>query len=132
MTTTAVAVNLSEDAANGDALAFISIDGKVQGGVQTVTASHGSGQSEAMRFLVDLAPGPHTAAITFLNAAAGRALYVDSIDVAGAHYAAAAAALTGGGSSSFAFTLAPPPVANGSLFVTEGAPTDFLLLPHGS
>ncbi len=129
---TAVTVNLSEDAAGGDALAFISIDGKVQGGVQTVTASHGAGQTEAMRFLLDLAPGPHSASVVLLNAAAGRALYVDGIDVAGQHYPAAASAQTGEGGSSFAFTVAPPAVANGSLFVTVGAPADLPLLLHGA
>ncbi len=129
---TAVTVDLSEDTAGGDALAFISIDGKVQGGVQTVTASHGAGETEAMRFLLDLAPGPHSASVVLLNAAAGRALYVDGIDVAGQHYDAAASAPTAEGGSSFAFTVAPPAVANGALFVTVGAPTDLLLLPHGA
>ena len=124
---TAVTVNVSEDAWHGDALAFISIDGKVQGGVDTVMASHGAGATQAMAFVLNLAPGAHTAAVTMLNGASGaggsRDLYVDSIDVAGAHYASAAAALGTGGTSNFAFTVAPAPAANGSLFVTAGLPT---------
>jgi hypothetical protein len=47
---------------------------------------------------------------------------VDSIDVAGVHYGVAAA-LTTNATSSVAFTVAPPPAANGGLFVTAGAPT---------
>ena len=130
---TAVTVNLSEDAWKGDAMAFISIDGRVQGGVQTVTASHALGRTQAMSFLLDLAPGPHTASVTYLNDAGGepgqdRNLYIDSIDVAGVHYAAAATALMTNGTSAFAFTLAPPPAANGSLFVTAGLPQPLALM----
>ena len=137
MRSTAVTVNLSEDAWHGDALAFISIDGKVQGGVDTVTASHGAGRTQGMAFLLNLAPGAHTAAVTMLNgasstgswlsglgtAAGSRDLYVDSIDVAGVQFASAAAALGTGGTSNFAFTVAPVPAANGALFVTAGLPT---------
>ncbi len=125
---TVVTVNLSEDAWHGDAMAFITIDGKVQGGVQTVGVQHGAG-TQAMSFLLDLAPGAHTAGVTLLNGVSGqngggaRDLHVDSVDVAGQHYAAAAAALTGGVSSStFAFTTAPATAANGALFVTAGLP----------
>lgn len=130
---TAVVVNVSEDAWHGDALAFISIDGKVQGGVQTVTAAHAAGKSQAMSFLLDLAPGGHTAAVTMLNGASGpggaRDLFVDSMDVAGQHFGNAAAVLGTEGTSSFAFTVAPAGAANGALFVTAGAPTALSLLP---
>ena len=129
---TAITVNLSEKAAGGDALALITIDGKVQGGIQTVTASHSGGATMGMNFLVDLAPGAHTASVTFLNGAAGsgRSLYVDAIDVAGQHYASAAATLATTGSSAFAFTVAPAPVANGALFPTVGAAADLIVLPR--
>lgn len=134
---TVVTVNLSEDAWLGDALAFISIDGRVQGGVDTVTASHGAGATQRMAFLPTLAPGAHTVAVTMLNgasstgagvtglrmAAGSRDLYVDSIDVAGVHFTSAAAALGTGGTSNFAFTVAPTPTPNGALFVTAGLPT---------
>lgn len=131
---TPVTVNLSQDAWNGDAQAFIAIDGKVLGGLQMITASHAAGESQAMRFLPSLAPGAHTAAITFLNAGGSRALYVDSIDVAGAHYGSAAASVTrgapgsiNGATSTFAFTVAPPPAANNDLFLTAGAPYPMLI-----
>ncbi len=130
---TVVSFQLSEDAWHGDALAFISLDGVVQGGVRTVTASHAAGQTQLVDLQADLAPGPHTATVTILNglqasAGANRALYVDAIDAAGVHYPAAAAHLAAGGSSSFAFTVAPPTASNGSLFVTVGSPQPLLAL----
>jgi hypothetical protein len=126
-TPTQVTVNLSEDCYQGNAAAFITIDGKVQGGVQTITASHAAGQSNAMSFMVDLAPGAHTIGTTILNgiggaAGASRALYVDSVDVGTTHYANAAAAIGAAGSSNFAFTVNPPAAANGSLFITSAFP----------
>lgn len=123
---TPVTVNMSEDAWRGDAQAFIAIDGRVLGGLQMVTASHADGRTQAMSFLPDLAPGAHTASITFLNAAGDRALYIDSIDVAGAHYASAAATVAAGTTSTFAFTVAPPAAANTGLFLTAGAPLPIL------
>jgi hypothetical protein len=134
-TATKVTLNLSEDAWHGDAMAFITIDGKVQGGVQTVSASHAAGQTQALSFVVNLAPGAHTVGATILNgvsggAGASRDLYVDSVDVGSAHYASAAATIGASGSSNFAFTVAPPPAANGALFVTAGYPQSLVgLLP---
>ena len=124
---TPVTVNLSEDAWHGDAQALITIDGKVQNGVQVVTASHAQGITAPMRFLPMLTAGPHTLGVTFLNHASSpagdRTLYVDSIDIAGQHYASAAASLLTGGTSTFAFTVAPLPAnANVNLFVTAGTP----------
>ncbi|MGI4951306.1 MAG: carbohydrate-binding domain-containing protein [Janthinobacterium lividum] len=137
---TPVTVNLSEDAWKGDAQAFISIDGQVQGSVVTATASHAAGATQAMSFLVDLAPGAHTVAVTYLNDANGsdsgvgqnRNLYIDSMDIAGAHYPAAAAALTTNGTSTFAFTQDPPSAANSGLFLTVGlAQPASMLVPLG-
>ena len=131
---TPVVVNLSEDAWKGDAQAVISIDGKVQGGILEVTASHAAGRTQAMSFLLDLAPGAHTVGVTFINDAKGAAgedrnLYVDSVDIAGTHYAMAAATLATNGSSTFAFTVAPPPAANAGLFLTAGLPQAVAMLP---
>ena len=124
---TAVTLDLSETAWHGDALAFISIDGKVQGGVQTVTAAHATGQTQAISFPLDLAPGAHTASVTFLNGTSSpdgssRNLYIDALTVGGAHIPTGPSPLTGSGAAAFAFTVAPPSAANGSLFVTLGAP----------
>lgn len=122
---TPVTVNLSEDAWHGDAQALITIDGKVQNGLQTVIASHAAGQTEPMRFLLDLLPGAHTLGVTFLNDASGpggdRNLYIDSLDVASQHYSGAAASLLTGGTSTYAFTVAPPAApTNANLFVRSG------------
>ena len=84
-----------------------------------------------MHFLLDLAPGLHTGAVTLLNGLSGapgasRNLFVDSIDVAGAHYASTATFL---GSSTFAFNVQPAPAAaNGSLILTAGEPSTLSLL----
>ena len=117
---TAIAINLSEDAAAGDATAFIAIDGTVHGGLQTVAASHAAGASQPMRFLLDLAPGPHTVSVTALNATGDRHLYVDSLDIAGQHYPGATTPVAP--ASTFAFTVAPPAAANTDLFLTAGLP----------
>ena len=123
---TPVTVSLSEDAWHGDAQALITIDGKVQDGVQVVTVSHALGGTEPMRFLPMLTPGTHTLGVTFLNDASSpagdRNLYIDAVDVAGQHIGAAASLLTGG-TSSYAFTVAAPPTTqNANLFVTAGTP----------
>ena len=122
-----VVVNLSETASNGDAQAFIAIDGKVLGGPQMVTASHADGRTQAMSFLPALAPGTHTASITFLNPASTRSLYIDSIDVAGAHYPSIAGTVAPGAPMNFAFTVAPPTAANANLFLTIGTPQTWAL-----
>ena len=124
---TAVTVSLSEDAWHGDAQAFIAIDGTVLNGMQTVTASHAAGASTAMRFVVDLAPGPHVATVSALNSAGGRALYVDQLEVAGQVYAGSGVPVAG--ASAFAFTVGAPPAANANLFLTANLPE--MLLPAG-
>lgn len=134
---TPIVVNLSEDAWKGDAQALISIDGKLQDGLVTVTASHAAGKTQAMSFLTDLVPGAHTVAVTYLNdISAGpgqdRNLYVDSMDIAGVRATMAAAALRTNGTSTYAFTVAPPPAANAGLFLTAGLPqAASLLVPLG-
>ena len=133
---TPVTVSLSEDAWHGDAQALITIDGKVQDGVQTITASHALGGTEALRFLPSLTPGTHTLGVTFLNGASGpagnRNLYVDAVNVAGTPYAVASTA-PAAGTTSYAFTVAPPSAsANANLFVTAGTPmAASLIVPTG-
>lgn len=125
----AITVNLSETAWHGDAEAFVAIDGKLQHGLQFITANHASGATEPLHFLLDLATGPHTLGLAFLNPAPSRALYLDSIDIAGQHLASLAATLTGG-PKNFAFNVAPPSTTNGSLFVTGGVPQPIGLMPY--
>ena len=64
-------LNLSEDAYKGDAQFTVSVDGAQLGGTQTVTASHGAGQSQAFTFKGNFGSGKHTVAVSFLNDAWG-------------------------------------------------------------
>ena len=125
-TLTPVTINVSEDSWHGDVQAFIAIDGKVLGGLQTVTAHHGLGQSQSLRFLTELSPGNHIASVTALNATGPRALYVDSIDIAGQQYPVAGNVATGHPLTT-AFVVAPPVAANTDLFLSAGLPEVFTL-----
>ena len=98
-TTQTLTINLSEDMFQGDASFSASLDGQSLGGPQTVTAIHGNGESQAFTFTGQFGTGTHDLAISFLNDAwAGtpqtdRNLYVDSVDLNGAHYGSATLAL---------------------------------------
>ena len=85
-----IVLHMSEDAYLGDAQFIVSVDGSQVGGIRTVTALHGLGQSEAFTLAGQFNAGSHAVAVTFLNDAWGgpgagldRNLYVDSIDVNG-------------------------------------------------
>ena len=91
--TSTVVLHLSEDAFNGDAQFVVAIDGVQQGGIQTVTASHGAGQVQDITLTGNFGTlGPSTVDLTFLNdvwggsAAMDRNLYVESLDVNGIHF----------------------------------------------
>ena len=77
-----LALAMAEDASQGDAQFTISIDGVQIGGTQTVTASHGLGQTQLFSVMGSFGPGRHMAAIDFLNPGDGtagiaqRSLYV--------------------------------------------------------
>ncbi len=107
-----IVFNLSEDAWQGDAQAYVTIDGQRLGGLQTVTALHKLGQTQKVSFLVPLSAGPHTASVAFVNDAWGgtvatdRNLYVDSIDL-GARHVVIGATLLSNGTRSFAIPAAP-------------------------
>ncbi len=117
-----IVFSLSEDAWQGDAQAYVTIDGQRLGGLQTVTAVHKLGQTQKVSFLVPLSAGPHTASVAFVNDAWGgtvttdRNLYVDSIDFGGQHIVAVAA-LYSNGTRSFAIPAAP--AAAGSVLTTS-------------
>ena len=109
VTSTAVVVNISEDAYQGDAQFTIVVDGKQQGGTYTATASHGAGQSQAIT-LVGIAESftPHDIAVMFLNdkydgtPSTDRNLYVNSIQIDGQDVPGGAAALMSTGTQHFA------------------------------
>ena len=54
-------------AAGADAQFTVNVDGQQIGGLQSVSAVHASGQSEAFTFLGNFQPGPHNVTVTFAN-----------------------------------------------------------------
>jgi hypothetical protein len=83
-------LNVSEaNPDGGDALFMVSVDGQVVGGLQTVTAQHGAGQSQNIALTGAFGPGSHAVAVDFVNgydgapANAHRLLYVNSITLDG-------------------------------------------------
>ena len=78
-------MRISQDAFQGDAQYLIRLDGVQQGGVQTATAWHSSGQSDVVTLVGDWNAGPHRLEVQFLNdlyggnQATDRNLYVDGI-----------------------------------------------------
>ena len=105
-----LALQVSEDAWQGDAQFTVSIDGKQVGGTQTATASHGAGQTQAVNLLGNFAGSLHTATVNFLNDAWGgtsstdRNLYVNSATLNGAAVPKAGLTLLSGGPQSFSFS----------------------------
>ena len=77
-------LELSEDAWQGDANFIVTVNGVQVGGIQTATASHAAGQTQALDVLGDWGGTAPSVAVTFLNDAYGgtastdRNLYVDS------------------------------------------------------
>ena len=102
-----VAVNLSEDAWQGDAQYAITVDGKAVGPNGTVTALNSKGQSQAVNLQGTFSAGTHDVAVSFLNDAWGgtpstdRNLYVKSIAVNGSVAANSSAALYSTGTQHF-------------------------------
>ncbi len=84
-----LALNIAEDAYNGDAQFTVSVDGKQIGGTQTATASHAAGQSQTFDVLGNFAAGKHSVSVNFLNdayggsASADRNLYVSGMTIDG-------------------------------------------------
>ncbi len=91
-------LNVSGDMWRGGPQFIVKVDGKQQGGINTVTAVHSAGQTQAFTFTGSFGPGLHDIAVSFLNDAYGgpgkdRNLYVKSIDYDGTHYGSASASL---------------------------------------
>ncbi|MBV9653917.1 MAG: hypothetical protein JOZ42_05075 [Acetobacteraceae bacterium] len=120
-----LALQVSEDAWNGDAQFTIAVDGVQIGGTQTATASHAAGQSQTFNVLGSFGPGTHAARVDFLNDAYGgssstdRNLYVTAATADGVTVPGAVLNEYSGGAQSFSFSLPggsspPPPVSIGS------------------
>lgn len=63
----ALSLHISQDFFEGSAQYKVTIDGNPIGGTYTASALHGSGQSDVLTVHGDLAPGPHSVEVTFLN-----------------------------------------------------------------
>lgn len=106
-------VRLSEDAWQGDAQCFISIDGRRIGGVQTVTASHAAGESQDLVFQGDWGGGAHSVGVEFINDAydgtpsTDRNLFIDAVSLNGAVSSQAPAAMMSAGLSIFEVSASP-------------------------
>ena len=104
---TALTLNLAEDAWQGDAQYAVTVDGKtlVQNGTATALQSQGKSQAVTMQAL--LTAGTHDLAVSFLNDAYGgsgamdRNLYVTGVAVNGAATPGATAALYSSGTQHF-------------------------------
>ena len=104
-----LALQVSEDAWQGNAQFTVSIDGQQVGGTQTTTAIHGAGQTQTVDVLGSFSPGSHTTTVNFLNDAYGgsastdRNLFVASATIDGAAVSNASLNLYSGGPQSFSF-----------------------------
>ena len=82
-------LSLSEDAWQGDAQCVITIDGKVVGATQTITASHAQGKAQTVTLTGQWGPGAHDVGVQFINdawggtAATDRNLYVGRVTLDG-------------------------------------------------
>jgi hypothetical protein len=78
-----ITVNLSEDAAMGNARFTLSVDGTQIGGLQTASAAHALGQSQAFTLNGNFGNGLHFVTVAFQNQTDARNLYIDSVTAGG-------------------------------------------------
>ncbi|TLU72542.1 carbohydrate-binding domain-containing protein, partial [Lichenicoccus roseus] len=103
-----VALNLSEDAFQGDAQFTVSVDGTQVGGTMTVTASHAAGQTQLLNIDGTFGAGKHTVAVDFLNdlytpGVGDRNLYVTSSSYNGAAITGGSLTLDSAGTQTMSF-----------------------------
>lgn len=102
-------LTMSEDAWNGDAQCYVTIDGKAVGGLETITASHGSRAEQTLTFTGAFGSGAHVLGVNFINdawggsAAADRNVYLDSVTYDGALQTGVAGEIGQTGLQDFAF-----------------------------
>jgi hypothetical protein len=128
-----LALQISEDAWQGNAQFTVSVDGQQVGGTQTALASHAAGQTQTFDVLGTFATGNHTATVNFLNDAYGgtstedRNLYVTGATIDSSVVSAAVLSERVAGPQSFSF-LAPGAPGAGPPSVTIGSGSDTLAL----
>jgi hypothetical protein len=104
-------LNLTEDAANGNAQFVLYIDGKAVTTPQQVTASKAAGATEAFSYSGNLGAGTHTIGVGFVNDAYygpgdDRNLYIDGVALNGASVFSGVQGQYGNGVSNFTVTTA--------------------------
>jgi hypothetical protein len=106
-----LALQVSENAWNGNAQFTVSVDGAHIGGIETASASHASSQAQTFNVLGNFAVGSHTATVDFLNDAYGgtsttdRNLYVTGATINGATISGAVLNESNQGPQSFSFSV---------------------------
>ena len=96
-----LALNLSEDYAEGHAQFTVAVDGQQVGGVQTAGAINGDGQSQTLD-VHGTFNGAHTVSLSLVGGG-GASLYLGSASVDGATISNTGLALHGSGTGSFGF-----------------------------
>ena len=103
-------LRIAQDAYQGSAQYTVAVDGVQVGGVLTASALRGSGRSDTINVLGNLAPGAHEVRLTFLNdrydgtPTTDRTLFLDGATYNGVAVASAVRQLYSAGPVSFGFT----------------------------
>ena len=102
-----LALQISQDAYDGNAAFTVSVDGKQVGGDYDASALHASGDAGTFNLTGDWGSGVNDVAVSFINSANGgtagdRNLYVNSIAENGVTYAGTTASMTGDSTDTFA------------------------------
>ena len=125
--TDALVLSIAQDAWQGSAQYTVAVDGVQQGGVQTASAYHSTGQADTVTVKGDWALGQHSVAVSFTNDAYGGAGQDRNLYLLGANYngaAVGASAFGQVGINTFTVTdTAPAPVSQ-----TLGTGGDALVL----
>jgi hypothetical protein len=111
--TQTLVVSVSEDALAGDAQFQIEVNGTAISGVLTTQSLHSLGQVDSLTFNGTWNAGVNTVSVVYLNAVAGRDLYVNAITLDGVAAPGAPVALTANGTTSFVVPMAPVVLGSG-------------------
>jgi endoglucanase len=109
----ALVLTVNQDVHAANAQYQVLVDGKAVGATFAASASHAAGATDTLTLHGDWGPGPHTVAVTYVNAPTGAtasSLYVTGASLNGAAIADATGVLATTGSLSFA-TKVPVPAA---------------------
>ncbi|MGI4938994.1 MAG: carbohydrate-binding domain-containing protein [Janthinobacterium lividum] len=111
ITATTLALNLSEDAYQGDAQFIVKVDGQALNQAQPVVALQALGQTQTITFNGNFTAGVHDLTISFVNdawggtAATDRNLYINSVSENGTQLAGSTATLFSNGDFHIPFTV---------------------------